>query len=171
MAQGCASALRLNFLKNNPLAPMLFFVCAAYTTVAWHRVWGHAKGGWAAGWGQPGRQGAALQPPSSHERGRDEDARAAHARRGAVHQRKCTQSALTHAPEPPGGARPQGRMDALAGRRHFSCLGEGQNSKSAAQSGIERGSQKRLNSLTVPLMSSTPLFKQYSRSVLKNNNE
>jgi hypothetical protein len=62
---------------------------------------------------------ALMQPPSSHERGRDEDARAARARRGGIPQHNCAQDAGMHAPELPGSARPQGRTNAFSGHGPF----------------------------------------------------
>ena len=58
---------------------------------------------------------ALMQPPSSHERGRDEDASAARARRGGVHQSNCAQDVRMHDPELPGSSRPRGRTTPFPG--------------------------------------------------------
>ena len=82
---------------------------------------------------------ALMQPPSSHERGRDEDASAARVRRGSVHQHSCAQDVRMHAPELPGSSRPRGRTNPFSGRAEQPekerCFGE--NSPSAVQMGIE----------------------------------
>jgi len=58
---------------------------------------------------------ALMQPPSSHERGRDEDASTARARRGGVHQSNCAQDVHMHGPELPGSSRPRGRTNPFSG--------------------------------------------------------
>ena len=82
---------------------------------------------------------ALMQPPSSHERGRDEDASTARARRGGVHQSNCAQDVHMHDPELPGSSRPRGRTNPFSGRAEQPekerCFGE--NSPSAVQMGIE----------------------------------
>ena len=76
---------------------------------------------------------ALMQPPSSHERGRDEDASTARARRGGVHQSNCAQDVHMHGPELPGSSRPRGRTNPFSGHAEATekerCFGE--NSPSA----------------------------------------
>ena len=67
---------------------------------------------------------ALMQPPSSHERGRDEDASAARARRGGVHQSNCAQDVRMHDPELPGSSWPRGRTNPFPGHAESTCKGE-----------------------------------------------
>ena len=71
---------------------------------------------------------ALMQPLSSHERGRDEDASTARARRGGVHQSNCAQDVHMHGPELPGSSRPRGRTNPFSGQQKQlekeRCFGE-----------------------------------------------
>ena len=60
---------------------------------------------------------ALIHAASSHERGKDKDARAARAHRSSDNQRNYAQDERMHAPETPGSARPQGGRNALFRRR------------------------------------------------------
>ena len=86
---------------------------------------------------------ATVLPPSSHERGRDEDASAARVRRGGVHQHNCAQDVRMHAPEQPGSARPQGRTNAFPGHGHFIVKREVLQAKEqfSVQNGHRKGPQ------------------------------